>query len=60
MAYRTIAGAVMKATPKAVLVGDATEQHWIPRSVCDEGDELDVGDDARVEQWFLDKEGIDY
>lgn len=42
------------------LAGDTTP-HWIPRSVCDEGDILEIGDtDISVREWFADKEGLDY
>ena len=38
--------------------GDA---QWIPRSVCDGGSILEVGDtDIVVQEWFADKEGLDY
>lgn len=40
------------------LLGD-THDRWIPRSVCEEGDELSVGDDdIRVAEWWLNKEGL--
>lgn len=40
------------------LLGD-THDHWIPRSVCEEGDDLAVGDnDIRVAEWWLNKEGL--
>lgn len=45
---------------KAVLVrfNDLTEK-WIPRSVCEDGDNLSVGDaDVVVAEWFADKEGL--
>jgi hypothetical protein len=51
-------------TEKAVQV--ATDPHaenfqWIPRSVCENGDELEEGDtDICVERWFADKEDLPY
>ena len=34
---------------------------WIPRSVCDDGEVVGVGDtDLSVREWFADKEGLDY
>lgn len=39
----------------------SADPHWIPRSVCDDGGTLEVGDtDISVHEWFADKEGLDY
>lgn len=58
---RTIAGEVIKTTPKAVLVELLTGgEHWIPRRVCLDGDVIDEGDtDLIVAEWFCEKEGIE-
>jgi hypothetical protein len=33
--------------------------HWIPRSLCEDGDRLDVGDtDVSVAKWFAIKEDL--
>jgi hypothetical protein len=58
-AQTTISAEITRATDKAVLVEIDGEQHWIPRSVCLEGDMLDVGDtDIIVADWWLEKEGL--
>lgn len=53
------------ATELAVLVRDADDEQWIPRSVISidslaEYEEADVGDmlEIEVETWFLEKEGL--
>lgn len=63
--YETLDGCeVIAVTEKAVQV--ATDPHaenfqWIPRSVCENGDELEEGDtDICVERWFADKEDLPY
>lgn len=59
-AQTTIHAKIRKATDKAVLivVEDGSE-HWVPRSVCLDGDALDVGDDDLiVADWWLEKEGL--
>ena len=56
----TINAEIRKATDKAVLIAteDGTE-HWVPRSVCLDGDALAVGDDDLiVADWWLEKEGL--
>lgn len=55
----TIHAEITKATAKAVLVVIEGGEHWIPRSVCLDGDALDVGDDDLiVADWWLEKEGL--
>ena len=53
--------AIIATTEKAVLVAfkDGCET-WVPRSVCDDGDDLAKGDtDIVVELWFAKREGLD-
>lgn len=55
----TIEAEIIRATDAAVLVDFEGREVWIPRSVCLEGDALDVGDtDMIVADWFLEKEGL--
>lgn len=55
----TIEAEITRATDAAVLVELEDREVWIPRSVCLEGDALDVGDtDLLVADWFLEKEGL--
>jgi hypothetical protein len=59
--YEAIGGEVVKTTDAAVLVDlkDGSDQKWVPRSVCEDGDSLEEGDDdLRVEKWFAEKEGL--
>jgi len=43
--------------PVCHLFGD--DKTWVPRSVCADGDHVDVGDsDLEVENWWLRKEGM--
>lgn len=55
----TIHAEITKATGKAVLVVIEGDEHWIPRSVCLDGDALETGDeDLIVADWWLEKEGL--
>lgn len=65
--YITLCGEVVRATRKAVLLQfntaingkHAVVEHWVPRSVCIDGDTLTEGDhDVLVAEWFVDKEGL--
>ncbi len=59
-AQSTIAAEIKKTTDRAVLVVIEGEEHWIPRSVCLDGDSLSVGDDDLiVADWWLEKNGIE-
>lgn len=54
---------VTAATEKAVLItwNEHGEdfQTWVPRSVCQDGDMLDIGHkDLTVKYWFVEKEGL--
>jgi hypothetical protein len=51
---------VIATTQKAVLVHFTHGQEtWIPRSVCDGGDDLAKGDtDIVVQGWFANQEGL--
>ena len=53
---------IIAATDKAVLCDIDGEEIWIPRSVIDGGDSLDIGDNGEIEvaEWFAKKEGFDY
>lgn len=43
----------------ADLFDDGRHDRWVPRSVCEGGQELGVGDDdIRVAEWWLSKEGL--
>jgi hypothetical protein len=34
---------------------------WVPRSVCENGDELDIGDtDICVQRWFAEREDLPF
>lgn len=63
MARITIDGVdqIIAATNRAVLVRlENLKEVWIPRSLCDNGRDLEVGDtDICVEEWFAEKEGLD-
>lgn len=50
---------IMLATPKAVMIEEPDgRQIWIPKSVIDDGADLEVGlkQDIEVAKWFADKE----
>lgn len=56
---------VIHTTEKAILIGysdgDNDIEKWIPRSLCMDGDTLDVGDnDVVVDQWYAMKEMLPY
>jgi hypothetical protein len=52
---------VIATTQKAVLVRFTHGQEtWIPRSLCEDSDDLCKGDtDIVVQEWFARKEGLD-
>lgn len=55
----TLEAEITRTTDSAVLVDLDDRELWIPRSVCLEGDALDVGDtDIIVAAWFAEKEGL--
>lgn len=55
----TIEAEIIRATDAAVLIDLGDREVWVPRSVCLEGDMLDVGDtDLIVADWFIEKEGL--
>ena len=59
-ARTTIYYEITKTTDKAVLIVVDGEEQWVPRSVCLDGDSLNVGDeDLVVENWWLRKAGIE-
>ena len=55
----TVEAEITRATDAAVLVDLGDRELWIPRSVCLEGDALDVGDtDLIVADWYVQQEGL--
>lgn len=59
-ARTTIYHEITRTTDKAVLIVVDGEDQWVPRSVCLDGDSLNVGDeDLVVENWWLRKAGIE-
>lgn len=58
--YELVGGEAVRTTDMAVLIrDDSGEEHWVPRSVCRDGDSLEVGDtDIEVQRWFAEKEGL--
>lgn len=58
---RDLVGEVLRVSPRAVLFRtDTGIETWIPRSVCLDGDTIDVGDtDLVVAEWFCEKEGLE-
>lgn len=55
----TIEAEITRATDAAVLVDFGDREVWVPRSVCLEGDALDVGDtDLIVADWYVQQEGL--
>lgn len=58
--FLPIDGEVRHATQKAVLVViDGEDDRWIPKSLCEGGDDLAVGDtDIRVQRWGAEQEGL--
>jgi hypothetical protein len=60
--YIAMAGIVERCTPKAVLLilESADMPVWVPRSVCEGGDDLVVKDeDIRIADWWLRKNGLE-
>lgn len=58
-AQTTVNAEIKRTTDKAVLIEVDGEDHWVPRSVCLDGDALAVGDDDLiVADWWLEKEGL--
>lgn len=56
-----VSGTVTRVTSKAVLYVSTAgkSEHWIPRSVIEDGDDVEVGEqEMNVAEWFLDKEEI--
>ena len=45
----------------AIPLGAQEELTWIPRSLCDDGENLEEGDtDIVVDRWKAEQEGLDY
>ena len=51
---------VIVTTTKAILVRFENQKEvWIPRSVCEAGDQLEKGDhDIMVQEWCAEREGL--
>jgi hypothetical protein len=63
--YAVVEAIVDKVTDKAakLLVKDDTQERWVPLSVIEDGDAVEVDEDYQdlhIAKWFLDKKGIDY
>lgn len=61
-----VSGEVTRTTARAVLFVQRHPNHrreyWIPRSLIEDGDTIDVDDELTeisVEEWFLTQEGIE-
>jgi hypothetical protein len=60
--YIAVAAVVHTATPKAVQlhIESINARAWVPRSVCEGGDNLVVKDeDIRIADWWLRKNGLE-
>ena len=59
--FVTLDGYVVRhATPRAVLLVKGTTEAWVPKSMCENGDELAAGDtDVSVAKWVAEREGLD-
>jgi hypothetical protein len=57
--YDPIDGEVILTTDAAVLIETPDgKERWVPRSCCEDGNDLDEGDDdIRIATWWLDREG---
>lgn len=64
--YGAVSGDVVHTTDKAILIATddqgSLKQFWIPRSVIEDGEEVEEGEalDIHVETWWLEKEGLNY
>ena len=56
----TLSGHVDKTTDAAILFQpDTSEEFWVPRRVCLDGDAVEEGDeDIIVADWWLKQEGL--
>lgn len=55
----TVEAEVTRTTDAAVLVTIDGDEHWVPRSVCLSGEDIQEGDtDLIVANWWLQKEGL--
>lgn len=62
--YATVSAIVDKLTDKAALlmINGETAERWVPRSVIEDGESLEVIDDYQdihIAKWWCDKEGVD-
>lgn len=58
----TFKGEVRRTTPGAIfaLFDIDDVERWIPRSVCADGDDVEVGDtDLVIKTWWARKEGLE-
>lgn len=50
---------VLKTTDAAILLGTDLGEIWMPRSVCEGGEEVDEGDEeVRIQRWKAEAEGL--
>ncbi len=62
MSYETIrVDSVVKETGEAFLFDIDGEETWVPKSVCEDANEISEGDvnlDVEIAVWFVRKEGL--
>ena len=60
MKYIEIAYEYVHETPGAVLIHDGDEEHWIPKSVIEDGHHVDWSkeEEMPIAEWFALKEGL--
>lgn len=61
VAQTRLAIGIAKTAKSAAAPSPSDVATWVPRSVCDDGEAIGVGDtDMSVREWFADKEGLNY
>lgn len=61
MEYETIDAEIVTVTDAAVLLDTCSGERWVPRSLIENGHELnEFSDDGSFEiaEWFVEKEGL--
>lgn len=61
MTYETIDGEVIAATAAAVLIDTCSGQHWVPKSVIENGrsiNEFSEDTEFEIAEWFVEEEGL--
>jgi hypothetical protein len=57
--YVAVDAVVIKTTEAAVLLGTDLGKVWVPRSVCEGGEDIDEGDEeVRIRRWKAEAEGL--